>query len=77
MAKPVVNVLAVSLRAGDEHLTPIFTKLLTQQPHLALYESPRDPQWTLGSQHRSLIKVSSTPRFSISQHKLSKHLIGD
>lgn len=29
MAKPVVNVLAVSLRAGDEHLTPIFMKLLT------------------------------------------------
>ena len=77
MAKPVVTMLAVSLRAGDEHLTPIFRKLLTQHPHLALYESPRDPQWTLESQHRSLIKVSPTPRFSISEHKLSKHLIGD
>lgn len=76
MAKPVVNVLAVSLRAGDEHLTPILMKLLTHHPYLALYESPRDPQWTLGSQHRSLVKVSPTPCFSISQHKLSKHLIG-
>ena len=36
MAKPVVNVLAVSLRAGDEHLTPIFMKLLTHHPHLAV-----------------------------------------
>ena len=77
MAKPVVNTLVVSLRAGDEHLTPILMKLLTHHPHLALYESPRDPQWTLGSQHRSLIKVSPTPCFSISQHKLSKHLVGD